>query len=397
MERRNKKTKSVGNGEGSLYFSEKLNCLIFQYYANNKRKTMKQKKNETIKEFKARVTDVKNKLNTGAYIEKNSITVYELAKELIDNKLKRNKVTECTYSRDLQTLLHFENHTIGNIKVQNATYKQLQDFIDSKSNYSNSTIDKIFQLLNKVFDEAMKRDYILKNPMLKVEKINSKKETKKIEAFTVEEQKKFVNALKGEGIYEDIFKIAIYSGMRMGEILALKKTDIDFENKLIYIKRSLTKNKDDKTILGETTKTYCSTRNIPITSLFEKELRHALKNMTLNINQLLFINSKGKYIAVSTMNDIFKRICVKAGLSVATYTIKKKDKKITLKTSNYNQHMLRHTYATRMIEASVPAEVLQKLLGHKNIKTTIDTYTTIFDKFKKEQTDKYVSYIQNTI
>lgn len=47
-----------------------------------------------------------------------------------------------------------------------------------------------------------------------------------------------------------------------------------------------------------------------------------------------------------------------------------------------------------MIEAGVPAEVLQKLLGHKDIQTTINTYTTIFDKFKKEQVDKYVEYMQ---
>lgn len=57
--------------------------------------------------------------------------------------------------------------------------------------------------------------------------------------------------------------------------------------------------------------------------------------------------------------------------------------------------MLRHTYATRCIEASILAEVLQKLLGHKDIQTTINTYTTIFDKFKKEQVDKYVNYIKN--
>ncbi len=57
--------------------------------------------------------------------------------------------------------------------------------------------------------------------------------------------------------------------------------------------------------------------------------------------------------------------------------------------------MLRHTYATRCIEAGVPAEVLQKLLGHKDIETTINTYTTIFDKLKKEQVDKYVEYMSN--
>ena len=60
MERKNKKTKSVGNGEGSLYYSETLKCWIYQYVYNNKRKTMKQKKNESVRDFKARVTKIKN-------------------------------------------------------------------------------------------------------------------------------------------------------------------------------------------------------------------------------------------------------------------------------------------------------------------------------------------------
>ena len=58
MERRNKKTKSVGNGEGTLYYSEVLKCWVYQYYdTSNKRKTMKQRKNETVKDFKARVSE----------------------------------------------------------------------------------------------------------------------------------------------------------------------------------------------------------------------------------------------------------------------------------------------------------------------------------------------------
>ena len=56
--------------------------------------------------------------------------------------------------------------------------------------------------------------------------------------------------------------------------------------------------------------------------------------------------------------------------------------------------MLRHTYATRCIESGVPAEVLQRLLGHKNISATINTYTTIFEKFKKEQLNNYIDYIK---
>lgn len=59
--------------------------------------------------------------------------------------------------------------------------------------------------------------------------------------------------------------------------------------------------------------------------------------------------------------------------------------------------MLRHTYATRMIEAGIPAEILKKLLGHKKIKTTIDTYTTVFDDVLKSQTLQFSDYIQKII
>ena len=58
-------------------------------------------------------------------------------------------------------------------------------------------------------------------------------------------------------------------------------------------------------------------------------------------------------------------------------------------------HGLRHSFATRCLDKNVNTRVIQKLLGHKDIQTTINTYTTIFDKFKKEQVDKYVEYIQN--
>lgn len=57
--------------------------------------------------------------------------------------------------------------------------------------------------------------------------------------------------------------------------------------------------------------------------------------------------------------------------------------------------MLRHTYATRCIEADIPAPVLQKLLGHKDISITINTYTSIFNKFKEDALNNYINYIQN--
>ena len=164
--------------------------------------------------------------------------------------------------------------------------------------------------------------------------------------------------------------------MRIGEILALKKDDINFQTKTITIKRTLTKNLNDRTILGKKTKTYNSLRTIPITTLFESELKHAINHSVLNISNFLFLQPNGNFITPSTINTVFKRLCTRANLSVIPYEIKRKNKKgqeqiIHSKTSTYNEHMLRHTYATRCIESDMPAEVLQKLLGHIKIDTTM--------------------------
>ncbi len=329
MERRNKKTKSVGNGEGSLYFSEKLNCYVYQYYYDGKRKTLKQKKGEQAKEFKNRVTTIKNSLNTGTYISKNNITIYQLGLEIIENKFNRNKISEATYCREVETLNHIKTSSLKNIQIQKVSIQQLQNFMDSKKKYANSYIDKIYEMLGRIFKESLKRGYILKNPMLNVEKPKSDKLDTKIEALSVDEQKSFLKILAREPEYKNIFIIALYTGMRMGEILALQKDDIDFKQKVIKIHRSLTKTMNGKTKIGDKTKTYNSTRTIPITPLFENNLKDAIKNMKLNVNNLLFVQSNGQLYSVANMNSRFKRICANANLGVVPYIIKRRKKRDT--------------------------------------------------------------------
>ena len=94
MERRNQKTKERGNGEGTIYFSNALNCYVAQYVEpNGKRKTLKQKKNEKVGDFKKRFNNIISSLNNDTYIEGNNITVYQLAVEINDNKLKRTGIS----------------------------------------------------------------------------------------------------------------------------------------------------------------------------------------------------------------------------------------------------------------------------------------------------------------
>ena len=392
-----------GNGEGTIYYSEKLNKWVGQFTAGRKANGKLNRQSvygNTRKEVKEKITQKLAEVQNKTFIDKNDITIEMLGQQIIDNKFNANIITESTYSRAMGTFNHIKNSDIADIEIQKISSMDLQDFINGKKELSNSYINKIYQMLNNIFTEAIKRDIIVKNPLINVIKPKSDRQDKEVEALTIEEQKAFVKQLENEQ-YKNIFLIALHTGMRIGEILALQPEDIDFKNKTINIDNTLTKNKLGKIKVGQTTKTYNSNRQIPITSILEPILRDSIANYIPNKNNLLFCHSNGGVIAHNTINTQFKKICKNADIKVITVKKKKgkdlngKDIIVNLKTSTVNTHMLRHTYATRCIEAGVPAPVLQKLLGHKDISITLNTYTTVFNKFKEDALNNYIKYIEN--
>ena len=155
--RRNQKTRQVGNGEGSLYYSDTLACWMFQYYdTNGKRQTMKQKKKESTKDFKARVTKIKNSLNNGTYISKSAETVVTLAKHYIELKHEDGTTSARSYGRELSTLKQLEK-TCSNfcyLPIQQVTIKHIEEAKKEIKTYSNAVIDKIWQMLHKTFKIA---------------------------------------------------------------------------------------------------------------------------------------------------------------------------------------------------------------------------------------------------
>lgn len=376
-----------GNGEGTIYYSEKLNKWVGQFTAGRKadgRLNRKSVYGNTRKEVKEKMTTALSNVQNNIIIDSNNITVYELGKEILDIKLNTNTIKETSYFSLSHPLNQIKNSNIANIKIQKLTYKDIQLFYNSLTTLSNSYIEKINIMVNLIVTEAIKRDYIVKNPLLNVTVPKSEKHTREIEAFSIEEQKaliKYINKNKDKNIYT----IAMFSGMRIGEILALKPEDINLNNNEINIVRTLSRDKKGNTILGDSTKTYTSKRTIPITSLFETAIKDSLKNMKPNENNLIFTTRNNNFVNPVNINKYFKAICKNANIKT---TINSKNQKV----SEVNTHMLRHTYATRCIESGMPAHVLQKLLGHKNVSTTINTYTTIFNKYRNDEVDKSTNY-----
>lgn len=398
MERKNKKTKSVGNGEGSLYYSEALKCWVFQYVFNGSRKTLKQRKSEKVKDFKARVTKVKNDINTNNFIKNTDISLYQILSDYIENKHNSGISQDRSYKRDTETLKllvkccqNFIYKPIQKVSTRDIT-SSLPNFIEletinPKTNkklfkiYSQNVIDKLFRFLNKGFKIAISERIIQYNIMENetIKKPKSKKETIKVEALTVDEQRKLINILNNTNHkYKNIILLLLYTGLRVGELLALSKNNIDLTKNTIFIERTLTRDKEDKVILGETTKTITGKRNIYINNNAKIILKDILKNNITNMYNLVFFDYENNtFITPCEINSYLQRLNQSSNICKHIHT-----------------HMLRHTYATRCIEAGMSAKVLQKNLGHKKIQTTLDTYTSIFDKFNEDENKKYDLYMQ---
>jgi integrase len=360
------------NGEGTVFFNKTLNRWVGQFTDpfTKKRKTVYDKDEKTLrKKLRNAIRDAEN----GKYVEKAKDTIPEIAEKIIERKHQANITGSASYLRGMGTVAIIKKSDIADIPIQNVSKDDLQEFFYTLKDYSNSYISKIFQLVKLAFEEAIKDDLIVKNPMLHVIKPKSNKMDKKVEALTLEQHQIFINSLENE-IYKNIFFIAINTGMRCGEILALQTEDIDLNKNIIKVNKTITRNDYDSFTLKKGTKTYAGTREIPFDDDLKNILINSMSNKEKNEFGLIF-TLDSKIIRPSTLNIVFKRICKNLGFE-----------------GNYNFHMLRHTFATRCIESGMPAHVLQKLLGHTDVSITINTYTSIFDKYKKEEFDKFLEY-----
>ena len=375
-------------GEGSIYFNKQRKNWLAQYYEYDIKKDKKVKKTKTFKTDE----DAKRFLNTimyqkenPIYIEHHGIPLIEILKSNLRLKLETNQIGAAQHGRIVYSIKQLEKSPIGNKNIDKITSDEIQSYLNSLKDLSNSMIEKAYQQLNRAFNIAINKGYIMQNPMTDVIRPKSNKEDKVVRALPVEEQQQFTNWLINKPVnefkYRNVYLLQMYTGLRVGEALALTTHDIDLRNKRIDIHRTLTTDEKGHIIMGNKTKSYAGKRILPIPDFLYPyiiEQMQIANNQKNNDEKLLFKPDNSQYGRRSTINNELKRIL-------------KKEFGIT----DISSHSLRHTYGTRCIESGVAPVVVQRLMGHKDISVTLNTYTSVFDKFKEREIDKVNQYYLN--
>ena len=377
-----------GSSEGYVFFNKqrkKWNAQYIDYDIKTGKVKKRTKSFKTEEEAKKYLSTIMYQKENPLYIEHHGIPLCEILKQNLKLKFETNQIALAQYGRITRSIQQLEKSTIGNKNIDTITSDELQAYLNSLKHLSNSMIEKAYQQLNQAFKIAMNKGYIMKNPMTDVIRPKSDKENKIVRALTLEEQQQFTQWLINKPIseykYKNVFLIQMYMGLRVGETLALSTHDIDLRNRKINVHRTLTTDEKGNIIMGNKTKNYAGKRILPIPNFLYPyiiEQMQIANNQKNNDENLLFKPNNSKYCRRSTINNELKRIF-----------------KIEFGITDISSHSLRHTFGTRCIESGMAPVVVQRLMGHKNISVTLNTYTSVFDKYKERELDKVNQYYLN--
>ena len=284
----------------------------------------------------------------------------------------------------LREYTHIYNKNIspilGKRNINSITKSDIQLLIDeaSDNNYKYERQNKIKVILNDMFARAMEDELMTKNPTRGV-RLRADKSFNAY-ALTIEQQTDFLEVSKGT-FYDNLYNVAINTGLRPGELFALTPDDIHLDEGYIDVNKTLVYQKylndECKTFHIEPPKTKQSYRQVPINSECRKYLEKQimLKNIVKSKrpkeqNDYLFVTSYNTPLNSQIYSDSIKAIVKQINLT----------RSFDDEVSVFSGHTLRHTFATRCFEAGVQPKVVQSYLGHATLKMTMDLYTHVTEE-----------------
>lgn len=291
--------------------------------------------------------------------------------------------------------------------IKKSDVKRFFNHLADERRLREGTIEAVQTVLHQVFQIAVDDEWIEKNPSdhaVKELKRSHQLDSKKRLALTKAEQGlllSFLSENTPNARWYPITAVLLGTGMRVGEAIGLRWCDIDFEENMIDVNHTLVYysngNHKCKFAINDT-KTPASKRLIPMTKsvreafLMEKEMQEQLGvvcNATIDgYTDFVFLNRFGGLHTQGTLNKVYKRII--RDCNDAEF-LKSENPSVLL--PNFSSHTLRHAFATRLCESGMNMKLIQNILGHTDISTTVNIYTHVTRDLRQQAYD----YMENII
>ena len=320
------------------------------------------------------LNEVRHKLRTEQYNDEKAINVVDKNMTLDEwfdiwlSTCKKNcrsstKGSYITHYKRIQEELGWRKLTSLNLIVMQEAFNKLKTD-NARKNSKKILVD----MLNRAVDT----DLLVKNVAKQINTVIAKEEKKERRVLTIRETELFLEQAKGT-FYENLFILALETGLRVGELSALQWEDIDFKKKVIHVKHTLCYfSKNGKYVFEmHDTKTNNGKRTIPLTA----KAINSLKCQKLQKQEIILKGKTAKeefqnLVFVTKNNQPTQQFLINQCMQLVIQNINKAG----IDFSPFTLHTLRHTFATRAIECGMNPKTLQKLLGHGTLQMTMDLY-----------------------
>ena len=311
---------------------------------------------------------------------------------------------ESTKSSYLYTYDHYVRDTFGKKRIADIKYSDVLQFyyyLLNEVKIALGTLDTVHCLLHPTFQLAVRDEIIRNNPTDGVMKEISRESSKNRgnrHALTVEQQRAFMEYIANHPIYYHwwpMFTVLLGTGCRIGEALGLRWQDLDYDRRTISINHSLSyyqKPESNKSVLRiSKPKTEAGIRTIPMLDvvkdsfemLYEEQLENGFNETEIDgMSGFIFCNRFGTVPNPQTVNHTIKRIANSYNADEVVRA--KKERRDPIILPNFSCHHLRHTFCTRLCENETNLKVIQSIMGHRNIETTMDIYAEATEEKKQE-------------
>lgn len=392
-----KKNSRRGNNEGSVFQrADGRWCAVVNLgYDRDGRRVRKNFYGKTRAEVTVKMTAELGERLKGGHASPVNDTLHVLLHEWLMT-FKRADVSPRTFERNLGTAkLHIYPH-IGALRLHEITPNIVQSLLNRMlfGGYAPASVRKVKFLLHQFFAYAKANRFVAENPVdeciVKTKKEHREQKEEKYKAVPIEIRGVFLAVISEDPFLKPLCMIQMFAGLRIGEALALQWKDVDLTHGVINIDNAVTviptldrqgNTISKKTVISDT-KTVASIREVPMPEILKNALlewkerrqkQQRLCGVSLTAPEdLVFGTNQGTLRTYYGTKTMFERLMRRSGL--AEYKI--------------HFHSLRHTYSSMLFELKENPKVIQMLLGHKDVTTTIKTYNSVDRSYSKQATDK---------